>query len=174
MGKNKQYTVRLERDVNDHILPKGFLSIFFRRFLPIASLTYIASIIGVAGSKSDIIYYLFKDTTAYIVALFIALWVSIPAIIWILLKGSPLLAHTANLWYIILAAIMVITITLSFLLFPEVYIYGLKLYFISSAPVFIMIYLLLVKEYFPTIIALPLNIMGALALLYGALVNVIF
>ncbi len=174
MAKKRHYTVRLDRDVEDHILPKDFFSILVHRFLPVISLTYIASIMGVAGSKGDIIYYIFKDTTAYIMSLFIVLWVSGPAIIWVVLNGSPLFKHVANLWYHILSFIMVITIALSFFLFPEADIYGLKIYFISSVPVFVVIYVLFVKEYLPLLLSYPLNAMGVLALFYGSIINLIF
>ena len=111
--RNESYTIRLDRDVDDHILPKDFYDIIVHRFLPIISLTYIASIIGIAFSKHDLVFYMFQDHAAYIMALFVVVWVSVPAVTWILLQGTPMFRHVAELWYKILAALMVLTILLS-------------------------------------------------------------
>ena len=172
--KQKEYTVRLERDVEDTILPKGFYEILFRRFFPVISMTYIASIMGIAGSKGDFIQYMFMERTAYVMSLFVVLWVSGPAIIWILLNGSPLFSHVADTWYKVLAGLMVLTISISFFLFPEADIYGLRIYFVLSVPVFIIIYYFFVKGGLPAMTAYPLNAIGVCALLYGAFVNIIF
>ena len=174
MAKKHQYILRLDRDTEDHLLPKDFFDILVHRFLPVISLTYIAAIIGISSSKSDILHYMFQETTAYIMALFVVLWVSGPAIIWIVLQGSPMFKHVADLWYKILAFIMVITITLSYVLFPEANIYGLRIYFISSIPVFVFIYILFVKARLPAVASYPLNALGFCALLYGAVINIIF
>ncbi len=174
MAKKKQYTIRIERDVEDHILPKGFFNILVNRFLPVISLTYIGSIIGVAGNRGDFIHYMFKDNTAYIMSLFVVIWVSVPAIIWMILYGNPLFKHVADIWYKILAALMVITIAVSYLLFPEGDIYGLRLYFVASIPVLLLTYILFVKGGLPSIAAYPLNALGVCAFLYGAVINVFF
>ncbi len=174
MMKKKQHIIRLDRDTEDYILPKDFFDIFVRRFLPVISLTYLISIIGVAGSKGDFIYYIFKDQIAYVLSVFVVLWVSGPAIIWIVLNGSPLFKHVADLWYKILAFIMIVTISLSHFLFPEADIYGLKVYFVSSIPVFILIYIFFVKEWLPEFLSYPLNVLGFCALIYGAVISVIF
>ncbi len=174
MAKKHIHIIRLERDVEDHILPKDFFNVLVKRFLPVISLVYIASIIGIAGSKHEFIHYMFQDKSAYLMGVFVVLLASAPAIIWILLNSSPMFCHVSNLWYRILAAIMVITITLSFLLFPEADIYGLRIYFILSVPVFIVIDILFIRDWLPSIAAYPLNALGFCALIYGAVVNVIF
>lgn len=69
---------------------------------------------------------------------------------------------------------MVITIALSFFLFPEADVYGLKVYFVLSVPVFILIYYFFVKDLLPRVASYPLNALGFCALLYGAFVNLIF
>ncbi len=168
----QQIVIRLERDTEDHILPRDFYSTIFMRFLPVLSLTYIASIIGIALSKGDFQYNIREDHTAYLMALALAAWVSVPSIIWILLRGSPLFAHVADQWYQALAAVMVLTILVSFILFPEANIYGMRIYLVSSIPAFIMIYLLFVKSWLPNIVAYGFNFMGICALLFGAFVNV--
>ncbi len=172
MGK-QQHTIRLERGLRDHILPLDFFDVLVHRFLPVISLTYMASIVGLAASKGDFVHYIFEDRAAYIRALLVVLWVSIPGIIWILLNGSPMLKHTADTWYKVVATLMVITIALSFVLFPEANIYGLRLFFALSIPVFIIIYYFFVKGGLPAIAAYPLNIVGLSVLIYGAFMNYI-
>lgn len=174
MSEKQQYTIRLDRDAEDHILPEGFFDIIVHRFLPVLSLSYLVSVVGIAINKGAFIYYMFQDSTAYTMGLFIVLWVSGPAIIWVLLHGSPMFRHVANLWYKILAGLMVITIALSFFLFPEADVYGLKVYFVLSVPVFILIYYFFVKDLLPRVASYPLNALGFCALLYGAFVNLIF
>ncbi len=174
MSKKEQHTIRLDRDEADHILPKDFYDILVHRFLPVISLTYVATIIGLSASNGDIIHYIFQERTAYVMSLFVVLWVSGPAIIWILLHESIMFRHVADLWYKILASLMVLTIALSFFLFPEGSVYGLRQYFVLSIPVFIIIYYFFVKGGLPPAAAYPLNALGFCTLLYGAAVNIIF
>ncbi|MGH1456957.1 MAG: hypothetical protein ACRBDI_09265 [Alphaproteobacteria bacterium] len=175
MAKKKyEHVIRLERDTDDYILPKDFYDILVNRLLPVISLTYIAAIIGISASKGDFIHYMFEERTAYMMALFVVLWVSGPGIIWILLHGSPLFNHVADIWYKILAALMVLTLAVSFILFPEANIYGLRLYFGMSIPVFVVIYLFFIKGGLPEIASYPLNALGFCALLYGGAVNFLF
>lgn len=172
--KQQNYIIRLDRDSDDHILPKEFYDILVHRLLPVISMTYIATIIGIALSKGEFIHYMFQDRTAYIMGLAVCVWVAVPAVIWILLHGSPLYRHVADIWYKILAAIMVLTVGVSFVLFPEADIYGMRVYFALSVPVFVIIYLFFVKGGMPPIASYPLNALGFCALLYGATVNLIF
>ncbi len=172
--KTTTHIVRLERDTEDRILPKGFAEIIVYKFLPVISLTYIASIIGIAIGKHDIIKYLFTNNSAYLMALFIVLWVSVPSVIWILLNANPLLTHVAELWYKILAGLMIITLALSFFIFPEGDAYGLRAYFILSLPLFVMIFYAFVRDHLPIHYSYFLNAAGFCALFYGACINIIF
>ncbi len=175
MSKKKyEHTIRLERDTEDYILPKDFYDVLVNRFLPVISMTYIASIIGISLGKGDFIHYMFQERTAYVMALFVVLWVSGPGIIWILLNGSPFYKHSADIWYKILAGIMVMTLLVSFLLFPEANIYGMRIYLGISVPVFVIIYLFFIKGGLPEIASYPLNALGFCALLYGAMVNFLY
>tara|TARA_R110002072_G_scaffold295389_2_gene466321 strand:- start:199 stop:723 length:525 start_codon:yes stop_codon:yes gene_type:complete len=174
MSRKQEYTIRLERDTQDYILPKDFYDILVHRLLPVISMTYIATIIGIAISKGHFIHYMFQDRTAYIMALAVVIWVSVPAVIWILLHGSPLYRHVADIWYKILAAIMVLTVGVSFVLFPEADIYGMRIYMALSVPVFMIIYLFFIKGGLPAIASYPLNAIGFCALIYGATVHYIF
>lgn len=172
--KKPPHIIRLDRDTEDHILPKDFFDILVHRFFPVISMTYIGSIIGIALSKGNFIHYMFFDRTAYMMALFVVVWVSGPALTWIFLRGSPLFHHVADIWYKILAGLMVVTITLSFVLFPEGDMFGLRFYFVLSVPVFVLIYYFFVRGGLPPFAAYPLNALGVCLLLYGAAVNLIF
>ena len=172
--KKTVHVIRLDRDVADHILPRDFYDILVHRFFPVISLTYLSTVVGISAGKGDFLHFLFADPTSYVMGLFVVLWVSGPAIIWILLHESVMYRHVADLWYKILAGIMVITIALSFFLFPEASVYGLRQYFALSVPVFVIIYYFFIKGGLPPVASYPLNAIGVCALIYGAAVNLIF
>lgn len=172
--KKKQHVIRLERDGGDYLVPKHFFDILMHRFFPVVSLTYASVVFAIALEKRDLFRYIFKVNTAYIMGLCVILWVSIPAIIWIFLKSNPALSHVADVWYKILAFIMIITVAFSFLLFPEAEIYGLRIYLVSAIPVFIVMYFFFVKGGLPALASYPLNFIGLVTLLWGAMINVFF
>lgn len=172
--KKAPHIIRLDRDTEDHILPKDFFDILVHRFFPVISMTYIASIIGISMNKGAFIHHLFFDNTAYMMGIFIVVWVSGPALTWIFLRGSPLFYHVADLWYKILSGLMVVTISLSYVLFPEGDMLGLRFYFVLSVPVFVLIYYFFVRGGLPPVAAYPLNALGVCMLIYGGAVNIIF
>ena len=174
MKKQEQIIIKLERGGEDRLIPKGFFHILVHRFFPVLSLTYISSVLGIAMNKGYFHHYMFEVRTAYEMALFIALWVSFPSIVWIFLKSNPLLTHLADFWYRIIAALMTVTISLSFVLFPEAEIFGLRTYFVLSIPVFVIVYIFFVKEALPKIASYPLNALGFCTLLYGSLIGIVF
>ncbi|MDH5723328.1 MAG: hypothetical protein OEY94_08425 [Alphaproteobacteria bacterium] len=171
MVQKQKHIIRLERDGVDRLIPKDFFDLLIHRFLPVISMTYVAAIIGIAFNKGDIWHYLFEIKTAYVMSLFVVLWVSGPGIMWIFIKNMPLYAHAADVWYRIIAGLMTLTIMLSFLLFPEMEIYGLRIYFALSVPVYIIIYYFFVKGGLPSMVSYPLNFLGLAALLFGALLS---
>jgi len=172
-NKNR-IVIRLERDGSDHLLPKHFFDIIVNRFLPVLSLTYISTVIGISAENGQFIQNILRDNSAYVMSLFVVLWVSIPGFIWIFLKGNPLLSHVADTWYKIIAVLMTMTIALSFFLFPEASVYGLRLYFALTIPVFLIIYAFFVKGGLPSSSSYTLNAAGFCVLMYGALIKVIF
>jgi len=172
MDRNKEkIVIRLERDNTDHLLPRDFYDILMHRFFPVLSLTYLSTVVGIAVNKGDLLHYIFEDKTAYVMALFVVFWVSGPAIIWIFLKGNPVLTYVADVWYKILAGIMFMMLLMSFILFPEAGIFGLRIYFVASIPVVLIMYYFFVKGGLPPAAAYPLNALGLAALIYGAMVN---
>jgi len=164
--KNK-HVIRLERDNDDYILPKNFFDILVLRFFPVISLTYLASIIGIAAISGEFIQYLFLDRKAYLMGILLVFWVSVPAIVWILLVGNPMLTHVADIWYKILSGLLMVTIGLSYVLFPEAKLYGLREYFVLSIPIFILIYLIFVRDNLSKLLVYPLNALGFCALIWG-------
>lgn len=168
-----QHIIRLERDTEDYILPKNFFDILVHRFFPVISLTYLASVISIAISSGDFIQHMFMDRMAYLMGILLVLWVSGPAIVWILMAGNPLLAHVADLWYKIIAGLLIVTISLSYFLFPEAELYGLREYFVLSIPIFILIYYVFVRDKLPLVAVYPLNAVGFCALFWGAFMGAV-
>lgn len=167
-------TVKLERDAPDRLLPKDFWEVLTRRYFPVLSLTYIASVAGIAAEEGSFIHYLLEDKTAYVMALFVALWVSIPALLWIVLKGSHLFYLVAEDWYKITAGLMTLTLLISYVLLPEADMFGLRVYFAATIPVFFVMYFLFVKGGLPAMAAHPLTALGLTFLVYGASINFIY
>lgn len=174
MPNRAKQVIRLERDTPDHILPIDFYNILIRRFIPILSLIYVASIFGVAWDKGDFLRYAFMDKGVYITALFVLVWFSIPALLWIFLRGSIMFCHIAEAWYKAISIVQIVLITLIAVLFPEADIYGMKVYFIETVPIFLFMYFFMVRGEMPKYFAFALSILGLAALFYGALIHYIF
>lgn len=165
--KKTQPLIRMERGEN-RLLPRDFGEILTRRYFPVLSLTYISSVIGIAAQKGDVLHYMLHDKTAYIMALFVGLWMTIPAVVWILLRGTHLYNHLADDWYKIVSILMMVTLCLSFVLFPETDIWGLRIFLAATIPMLIVMYLFFVKGGLPALAAHPLTALGLTFLLYGA------
>lgn len=169
----KEPRVHIERGAPDRILPKHFGKILSRRFFPVLSLTYISSVIGVAFKKGAPEFYLFEDATVYIMALLAAAWVSIPAILWFILKGSHLFHHVAGIWYWILAFAMSLTLGISYILIPEIEMYGyeVRTYFTATIPMMFVMYFFCAKQALPASAAYFLTAAGITAMLFGAVIK---
>lgn len=165
--------IELERGGPDRLVPKDFGDILTRRFLPVLSLTYVSVLVGIAAEKGSLIHFLFEEKSAYVMALMVAAWVSVPAIIWIIVNGSPIYGHLADVWYKIIAALMMMILISSFVLFPEAHVYGLRVYFAATLPVLLIMYIFFVKGGLPAFAAYPLTAMGLTALIHGAILNFI-
>ncbi|MCK5285258.1 MAG: hypothetical protein KAJ86_06710 [Alphaproteobacteria bacterium] len=170
----KEPKIELKHGSSNNILPSDFFEILNQRFFPVLSLTYISSVLGVAAKKGDFIQYLFYERDAYIMALFVSLWVSVPSVLWIILRGSHLFNHVADDWYKIVACIMTVVLLLSFILFPEMNIFGLRTYFVATIPVLFIMYLFFVKGGLPPVAAYPLSAVGFTFLIYGATLNFLY
>lgn len=175
MNKEADQIIRLERDAQDHILPKDFFHVVVHRFFPVLSITYIASVFVIAMGIGGLsfLYYAFLDSTAYMMALLVVLFVSGPAMVWVLVRAHPVLGGVADLWYKVLSALMVLVVMLSFFFFPEGHMHGMRIYFALSIPVFVMIYYFLIRDRLPLIWSYPLNALGFCALVWGLAVGYI-
>ncbi len=164
--KTYKHVVRLRRDNSDYLLPKHFFGVLVRRFFPVMSIIYLISILCISVSSGHFVEYLFYENTAYIRGFLVALWCAGPAVVWILLAANPLFNHTANLWFKILAALLQFTICLSFFMFPEMEMYGMRSYLILSFPAYFLIYYLFVVDPLPLEAVYPLNALGICALIW--------
>lgn len=132
----------------DGMIPLDFFDVFVNRYLPVLSCTYVASVIGLAlkrGGLSHFIDYFLQDKTIYWIALIVSVWVSIPAMIWILMRGIGALEQFANNWYKSATFMMVAILLSSFLLFPpsgqaNIYWMTARLFIAAAIPVHIIQY----------------------------------
>ncbi len=175
MVKEADQVIRLERDSQDHILPKDFGIIVCHRFFPVLSITYLLSIfvIAIGIGKLSFLKFLFLDSTAYMMALLVVLWVSGPSFVWVLVRSHPLMSSVAELWYKVLSGLMILIVMLSFFFFPEGHMHGMRIYFALSIPVFVMIYFILLKDKLPPLYSYPLNAAGFCAFVWGMSVDFI-
>ena len=134
----------------------------------------LTSIIGVALDKGHFLRYAFMDKSTYITSLFVLVWVSLPALLWIFLRGSIMFPHLAEFWYKALSFLQALLITVMAVLFPEADIYGMKVYFIETVPIFLLMYFFMVKGAMPKRIAYGMNVLGLAALFYGSLIHILF
>lgn len=160
--------VKLERDAPDRILPKQFIRVLTRRFFPVLGLTYASTVLGIAAQQGNFYHFFFEDNRAFIMSLYVALWVSVPSVIWIILKGSHLFSHVANVWFVITALLMSFALAVSYILIPEAELYGLRVCFVSSIPVFFVMYYFFVAHPLPRGMAHFLSALGFAFLIYGA------
>ncbi len=176
MVREVDQIIRLERDAQDHILPKDFFHVIVHRFFPVLSITYLASIlvIAIGVGKISFLRYVFLEPKAYMMAILVVLWVAGPALVWVLVRSHPIIGSVAELWYKVLSGLMILVVMLSFFLFPEGQMYGMRIYFALSIPVFVMIYFVLIKDKLPPLASYPLNAAGFCALVWGLSVGWIF
>ena len=112
---------KLQENDRDGMIPLDFFDVFINRYLHVLSCTYVATVIGLAlkrGGFSHFLDYFLADKAIYWLALIVGAWVSIPAMIWILMRGIGALEQFANNWYKSITFMMVSILLASFLLFP--------------------------------------------------------
>ncbi len=163
--------VNLERGTGVRMLPYDFFDVLCNRYLPVLSLTYIASVVGIALKNDHPLLAILQDNYANDMALWVALWVSIPAMFWIIIRNSLRYAGLADVWYKAIAGLMCTTLLISFILFPEQEIgHGMRMFFVATIPVFFIQYYLFVRSGLPAIAAWPLTVAGIVLFLYGQLI----
>ncbi|MCK5374376.1 MAG: hypothetical protein KAJ40_03745 [Alphaproteobacteria bacterium] len=170
----REHVIRLRRgDNSDYLLPKKFFSILIRRFFPVMSLVYLVSVFCIAISTGHLVHFILYDNIAFLRGTLVASWCAFPGVVWILLAAHPMFRHTANLSYKIIAGVMLLTIALSCLLFPEMEMYGMRNYLILSFPAFFLMYYLLIIDPLPLELVYPLNALGVCAVIWAFSVEAI-
>ena len=95
-------------------------------------------------------------------------WVSVPAVTWILIQGTFHMRRQADIWYKATAGLMVVTLLLSFILFPAGALgFGVRMFMVATIPIFIVQYFFFVRGGLPARMAWPLTVAGLTFLIYG-------
>lgn len=156
----------------DQLLPKDFFDVLLNRYLPVVSLTYIGSLLGYAtkfGGLTGFIPKLFTSSEIYWLSLYGALWVTVPAVVWILMKSSALLSAHADIWYKVTAGMMAATLIFSLILFPMESgpLAQAQNFIVAVLPVHILMYVYFVKGGMPVMFGAPLSATGIAFFIYG-------
>jgi hypothetical protein len=165
--------VRLNSLATTQLLPVGFIDAVLNRYLPVLSFTFFAVLAGVAmkiGGVSGFLHYFLQYKEAYQISGAVCLWVSIPALLWILLRANRSTASFADMFYIIMTCMMVVTLLLTLFLFPDVsndYLRLVRLFIVAAIPIHVIQYVFLVRGGLPFSYAQMINIIGITMFVYG-------
>jgi hypothetical protein len=155
----------------DRLLPKEFFDVLFNRYLPVASLTYLGSLLGYATKFGgmNFIAHLFTNNKIYWLSLYGAIWVSIPALVWIMMRSMSLLSDHADIWYKVTAGMMAATLILSLILFPMESgpLSHAQNFIVAVLPVHILMYIYFVKGGMPVMFGAPLSATAVAFFVYG-------
>jgi hypothetical protein len=155
------------------IIPRGFIDAVINRYLPVLSFTFVAIVAGVAlkmGHGTEFLTYFFKYKEAYLIAAAVCLWVSGPAVLWILLQMTEPTRRFADTFYIITTCAMLVTLLFTLLLFPTVEDYltqMARLFIVAAIPIHVIQYVFLVRGGLPFQYSATLNLIGASLFVYG-------
>lgn len=150
------------------MFPYHFLDLFVKRVLPVASLSWLISILAIAfvdGGATGIVGELLESRGVYLYGLIITGWVSIPPLIWMSLVGSRDWEDYAVQSYWAAVGIMLLFLLMYLLLFPEDY-GRVRLCTIISAPLHFVIFILLVWPMGPWV-RKPIKAVAAITMAYG-------
>lgn len=167
--------IKIDRDHQPRFLPHDFFDIVFHRYFPVAAMTYIAAMVGVAWRDTpdyaSTLHSLLQDSGAYNMALVIVLWASIPAFFWIILHGSMRFSHLADRWYKGVSGLMLLTLLLSYILLPEWEIGNqFRVFCVATIPVLLIQYYFFVRGGLPALAAWPLTVSGLVLMIYGLVI----
>lgn len=168
----EQPVLKVKPEDGESFLPFNFYDAVAHRYFPVLSLTYIASVLGMAlkmsGSDLGFFHYFFQTPDAYRLSYWVALWTSVPAVIWILMDSAFHIRQAAGIWYKASAGLMVLILLVSFVLFPLAETgTGLRLFFVATVPIFFVQYYFFVKGGLPARAAWPLSVAGITLCVYG-------
>lgn len=144
----EEFNNKIKATDRDEMISLDFFDVVVNRYLPVLSCTYIATVIGLAlnkGGFSHFIQYFLADKSLYWLAMIVGVWVSIPAMIWILMRGIGALEEFANSWYKSTTFMMVSILLGSFMLFPpsdqaNAYWITARLFIAAAIPVHVIQY----------------------------------
>jgi hypothetical protein len=171
MIQNKRY--KLKYGAGDRLLPRDFFEVLGNRYAPVCALTYLASIVGIAMEKAHtggFVHQLAMNTQVHLLAMLVAIWVSVPAFLWIIVKGSIRYYDYANACYGLVAGVMALTLVLSMFLFPlkgPDILRDVRMFIVASLPIHVIMYVLFVRGGMPPNYTAPLSIAGGVAFVYG-------
>lgn len=155
------------------LLPPKFFDAVMTRYLPVLSFTFFNVVAGVALSKGGVMgfpVYFLSYKEAYEVALAVCAWISVPAVLWILLKCGRLSPGYADTWYAGTSGMMVSVLLFTVFLFPAPTDEWLKLTqmaIIAAIPMHVIQYALLVRRGLPLRYATACNLVGLSMVIYG-------
>ncbi len=169
------YKPELTVSDRDGIIPVDFFDVLVNRYFPILSCTYVATVIGLALKKGGGVYFLdyfLRDKSIYWLALIVAGWVSIPAVIWIFMRGVGALEQFANNWYKSTTIMMVSILIGSFMLFPpsgqaNIYWATVRLFIAAAIPVHVIQYWFFRHGGLETIQSTTLSAVALSLMMYG-------
>ena len=176
--KSEYKTVNINGSDKDPLYKLDFFDVLINRYLPILSITYISSVVGMALKKGGVVGFISIFTTESIIywlGLGVAAWVSVPAIIWILMRGICSLESFANNWYKSTTFLMVSVLLGSFLLFPpddqiQGFWFFLRLFIAAAIPIHIVQYIFFTRGGLPTEYSVGLSVAAISLAMYGLLV----
>lgn len=158
------------------ILPRGFVDAVLNRYLPVLSFTFLSTLTGIAfkmGGVTEFVIYFFRYKEAYLVATAVCIWVSAPAILWILLQFTEQTRRFADMFYVFMTLSMVLLLLTALFLFPHVHDYYtqmVRLFIAAAIPLHVIQYVFLVRGGLPFQYATVLNLIGACIFSYGFLI----
>ncbi|MBL4590165.1 MAG: hypothetical protein JKY11_08835 [Alphaproteobacteria bacterium] len=173
-----EFNNKLVASDRDGIIPLDFFDVLVNRYFPILSCTYVATVLGLAlkkGGVDQFLEYFLADKSIYWMALIVSGWVSIPAIIWIFMRGTGALETFANNWYKSTTIMMVSILIGSFLLFPpsgqaNIYWATARLFIVAAIPVHVIQYWFFRHGGLETVQSTTLGALALALMMYGLFV----
>ena len=177
MIQNQRY--KLKYGADDRLLPRDFFEVLCNRYAPVCALTYLASLVGIALEKpasGGFLIQLALNSEVHFLAMLVAIWVSIPALLWIIIKGSIRFYGRANACYGLVAGAMALTLVLSMILFPlkgPDILRDVRIFIVAALPIHVIMYVFFVRGGMPPGYTAPLSVAGATAFVYGLVLIII-
>jgi len=167
---------RLQGISSSRLIPSGFIDLMINRYFPVLSFTFLCVLAGVAlkmGGVANFFTYFLRYKEAYQIAAAVGIWVSVPAMLWIIMRVTRALKPFSDIMYAIASMAMIIILLVTVFLFPQVEDYHsqlMRLFIVAAIPVHVVQYVFLVKSRLDFRNAQGLNIAGAAMFIYGLVI----